>query len=300
MGDYRELTSYQKSHLVTQTIPPSPSIYYGGNGPKLLFLHANGYPPDCYKPLLARLAEHYHVTAMVQRPLWPDSKPDNMEDWLPLTDDFLRFLHAHQTGPIACVGHSMGGIALLRAALREPERFKAIVLLEPVLFPPYFIAFWKVMRKSKISQRFHPLIAGARRRRRQFDDLERLYNGYRRKSVFRYMDDEPLRTFVEGIVCSRDAGGYQLCYSPEWEIRIYQTGIWRDMDIWRGLPKLKVPMLIVRGAETDTFRERTGKLVQRKQPQVRVEALKKSTHLVPLERPNEVSNLIQSFFEEKV
>ena len=76
---------------------------------------------------------------MVQRPLWPDSRPEDIEDWRPLTDDFLHFLDAHQTAPIACVGHSMGGIALLRAALREPERFKAIVLLDPVLFPPYFI-----------------------------------------------------------------------------------------------------------------------------------------------------------------
>lgn len=70
------------------------------------------------------------------------------------------------------------------------------------------------------------------------------------------------------------------------------------MDIWRGLPKLEVPILIVRGAETDPFWEQTGKLVQRKQPKIRIEALEKSTHLIPLERPQEVSNLIQSFFEE--
>ena len=61
-----------------------------------------------------------------------------------------------------------------------------------------------------------------------------------------------------------------------------------------------VSMLIVRGAETDTFWEHTGKLVKRRQPKVRVEALEKSTHLVPLERPKEVANLIQSFFEENV
>ena len=299
-----------------------PSLDFGSIGEELIFLHANGYPPGCYRPLLLRLAEDYHVTAMVQRPLWPDSKPEDLDDWCPLTSDLLKFLDGHQTNhfdfearhngpppptrlsvqhrPLVCVGHSMGGIALLRAALREPERFKAIVLLEPVLFPPYFIAFWNVMRRSKISQRFHPLIAGARQRRRQFDDLERLYNGYRRKSVFRYIDDDPLRIFVESIACPKDEGGYQLCYSADWEIRIYLTGIWHDMDIWRGLPTLKVPTLIIRGAETDTFLERTGRLVQRKQPQVKVEALEKSTHLVPLERPQEVSNLIQSFFEENV
>ena len=275
-----------------------PLIDFGGTCEELVFLHANGYPPDCYRPLLSRLAERCHVTAMVQRPLWPDSRPEEIDDWLPLTEDFLRFLDAHHSRPIACVGHSMGAIALLRAALRDPKRFNMIVLIEPVLFPPYFIAIWNLMRKSKVSQRFHPLVAGARRRRRQFDDLERLYNGYRRKSVFRYMNDDSLHFFVESIACPKDEGGYQLCYSADWEIRIYLTGIWRDMDIWRELPDLQVPTLIVRGEETDTFWERTGKLFKRKQPQVLVVALDKSTHLVPLERPKDVADIIQSFFEE--
>ena len=34
-----------------------PSIDFGGNGEELVFLHANGYPPECYRPLLTRLAE---------------------------------------------------------------------------------------------------------------------------------------------------------------------------------------------------------------------------------------------------
>jgi pimeloyl-ACP methyl ester carboxylesterase len=148
--------------------------------------------------------------------------------------------------------------------------------------------------------RFHLLIAGARGRRRQFDDLERLFKGYRRRSVFRYMNDEALRAYIEGIACKRNEGGYQLCYSADWEVRIYLTGIWRDMDIWRGLANLKVPILIVRGLETDTFWERTGKLVQRKQSGVRVETLEKSTHLLPLERPIEVADIIQSHFEENI
>jgi len=275
-----------------------PSVDYGGTGEELLFLHANGYPPDCYKPLLARLAEHYHVTAMVQRPLWPDSDPEEVDDWHFLTDDLLRYLDAHHPTPIACVGHSMGGIALLRAALREPERFKTIVLLDPVLLPPFFIVFWYVVRKLKIGERRHPFLKAARERRRHFDDLERLYQGYRRKSVFRYFDDEALRDYVEGIACPMDEGSYQLCYSAEWEVRVYKISIWRDMDIWRGLPNLKVPTFIIRGAETDTFWKRTGKLVKRKQPEIRVEALERSTHLLALERPNEISKLIQSFFEE--
>ena len=285
-----------------------PFIDFGGNGEELVFLHANGYPPDCYKPLLSRLAEHYHVTAMVQRPLWPDSRPEDIRDWRPLTDDLLRYLDAHHSArfdtgqhkPIACVGHSMGGIALLRAALGKPERFTSIALLDPVLFPPYFIRFWQILFGLGVGEHAHPFIRSAKYRRRQFDDLEQLYSGYRRKPVFRYFNDESLRVYTEGVACKTGTGNYQLCYSAEWEAHLYVTAVWHDMDIWRGLPKLEVPTLIVRGAETDTFWERTGNLVQRKQPRVRVEALEKSTHLVPLERPEEVSNLIQSFFEENL
>lgn len=277
-----------------------PLLDYGGEGPELLFLHANGYPPACYRPLLARLAGDFHVTAMLQRPLWPGSKPEDIRDWTPLTDDLLRYLDAHRTGPLACVGHSLGGIVALRAALREPERFSSLVLLDPVLFPPYFIRFWQVIFALGLGYRLHPLINGAKYRRRQFDNLERLYNGYRRKSVFKYFDDDALRAYVEGIACQTDSGNYQLCYSVDWEMRIYVTGVWRDMDLWRGLPKLRAPMLIIRGAETDTFWEKTGMLVKRKQPRARVEALEKSTHLLPLERPNEVHELIRSFLKEKL
>jgi pimeloyl-ACP methyl ester carboxylesterase len=274
-----------------------PSIDFGGTGKELVFLHANGYPPECYRPLLSRLAETYHVTAMVQRPLWPDSKPDDIDDWLPLTDDFLRFLDTHQTGPIVCVGHSMGGIALLRAALREPKWFRAIVLPEPVLFPPYYSPLWNLLYKSGLGYRL-PLITTAKKRRREFDDLDRLFKGFRRKSIFRYMDDEALQVYVESITCKTNKGTYQLCYSAEWESRLYITAVWHDMDIWHGLPHLRVPTLIIRGTETNTFWERTGRLVKQKQPKIKIEALEKTTHLVPLERPQEVSHLIQSFLEE--
>jgi pimeloyl-ACP methyl ester carboxylesterase len=112
------------------------------------------------------------------------------------------------------------------------------------------------------------------------------------------MDDRALRAYVEGIACKKDSSGFQLCYSVDWEVYLYMHAVWPDLDIWRNLPDLEVPALIVRGAETNTFWEQTGALIKRKQPGVRVETLEKSTHLLPLERPQEVSNLIQSFFVE--
>ena len=140
----------------------------------------------------------------------------------------------------------------------------------------------------------HPKIPGALKRRRSFDNLETVFRGYRSRAVFRYMSDESLRTCIEGITRPSAEGGYELVYSPEWEARIYFTGL-RDFDLWRGLPKLDVPLLFLRGAETDTFWEAAAELMKRKQPRAKIETLEKSTHLLPLERPREVFEMMQSF-----
>jgi pimeloyl-ACP methyl ester carboxylesterase len=275
-----------------------PFTDFGGNGPPLHFLHANGYPPACYRPLIDRLTRHYHLLAMHLRPLWPDSKPTDLDDWLPLTDDFLRFLDQRETGAVIGVGHSIGAIVMLRAALRQSKHFRALVLIEPVLFPPYFIIFWNILRSLGLSYKIHPLVSRTLKRRHSFQNLKTIFHGYRRRSVFRYFSDESLRTYIEGITQSKPNGEYELTYSPEWEARIYYTGIWRDLDIWHSLPKLSVPTLVIRGAESDTFRRSAARGLQRKLPSSRFVSLEQATHLVPLEKPQQVYELIQSFLEE--
>lgn len=276
-------------------LSPIPSFDLSSNGPPLHFLHANGYPPACYQPLLERLQTRYHVFGMLLRPLWPDSDPDQLQDWHPLSEDLLRFLDSAPT-PVIGVGHSVGAIVTLRAALRNPGRFRALVLIDPVLFVPSFMVMWQIIRTLGLGHRFHPLIPAAKKRRRRFDDLETVFRGYRNRSVFRYMSDESLRQYLAGITRKTD-GHYELVYSPEWEARIYLTNM-HDFDLWRGLPELQVPALILRGAETDTFLENAARLVKRKQPRARVETLDKSTHLLPLERPQEIFDRMQSFLQE--
>lgn len=276
-----------------------PYLDFGGSGSPLHFLHANGYPPACYQPLTERLASQYHTFGMLLRPLWPNSRPDEINDWHPLSDDLLKFLNEQKTDSVVGVGHSIGAIATLRAALIQPERFRALVLMDPVLFPRYYMLEWNLARAIGIGNRAHPLIQGSLKRRREFDDLSKVFEGYRRREIFRFFSDENLRTFITGMTKPKADGGYELVYSPEWESRIYYTGIWRDWDLWSGLSKLQVPTLIIRGAETDTFWKSTSRMVeQRKNPKIKIITLEKSTHLLPLERPQEVFDITQKFIED--
>ena len=234
---------------------------------------------------------------MYLRPLWEDAKPKSIRDWRPLSDDLLRFLSDRGPDPVIGVGHSVGAVVTLRAALLDPRKFCALVLIDPVLFVPPFIAMWSIIRALGLKDRVHPLILGALKRRRTFDDLETVFRGYRNRPVFRYLSDEYLRAYIEGITKPSSNGGYELAYSPEWEVQIYRTGL-HDFDIWRGLPKLEVPTIFIRGTETDTFLENAARLVKQKQPKVRMEALENSTHILPLERPKEVFDIMQSFLKE--
>jgi pimeloyl-ACP methyl ester carboxylesterase len=290
--------------------PFSPIPYYdlGGNGVPLPlhFLHANGYPPACYKSFFELLRRQYHVFGMLLRPLWKDSNPNDIRDWKPFSEDLLQFLASTaptaplsastQPAPVIGVGHSIGAIVTLRAALHDPAKFRALVLIDPVLFAPGFMINWHIVRMLGLGDKLHPLISGAKKRRRIFDDLETVYRRYRNRNIFRYMSDENLRVYIEGIVRKTDRG-YELVYSPEWEAQIYRTGM-HDFDIWRDLPRLQVPTLFIRGAETDTFMPNAAKLVKQKQPKARVESLEKSTHLLPLERPQEVFDSMKSFLNE--
>ena len=273
------------------------SFDYGGNGYPLHFLHANGYPPECYKPLFELLKTEYHVFGMHLRPLWDNAKPDDIQSWHPFSDDLLRFLSNDKPDSVIGVGHSIGAVVTLRAALRDPSKFRALVLIDPVLFIPPLLAMWKITSALGLGDRNHPLIKGAQKRRRHFDDLETVFRGYRRRNIFRYMSDKSLQAYIEGITKPSNNGGYELAFSPEWEVEIYRTAM-QDMDIWRNLFKLEVPTLFIRGAKTDTFWESAAKLVKQKQPRVKIEALEKSTHILPLERPQEVFDIMQSFLKE--
>jgi len=275
------------------------SFDLGGNGAPLHFLHANGYPPDCYKPLLDLLKTQYHVFGMLLRPLWGDAKPEEIQDWTPFSDDLLQFLDSAPPSKekFIGVGHSIGAIVTLRAALHDPGTFRALVLIDPVLFVPRRLIAWNIVRALGLGKWLHPKISGALKRRRTFDNLEKVFRGYRSRDVFKYMDDKSLQTYIEGMTRPTLDGKFELAISPEWEARIYITGL-RDFDLWRDLPKLNVPALFIRGAETDTFLEEAARLAKQKQPRARVEVLPRSTHLLPLEYPQEVFDIMRSFLKE--
>ncbi len=276
---------------------PIPGVDFGGAGQPLHFLHANGYPPACYRPLMERLLPDFHVFGMLLRPLWPGSDPKLIRDWKPFSGDLLSFLRQTRAGGVIGLGHSIGAVVTLRAAIEEPRLFRALILIDPVLLPPLQVLQLRVAHALGLWRGGRRLVEGAMRRRRHFDDLEQMWTGYRRREVFRNFGDEELRALVQGLTQPNADGGFDLAYSPEWEAQIYKTGNWSDWDLWTGIRKLRVPMLFLRGEQTDTFFVETAEIAQKRNPAVRVETIPDATHLVPLERPAEVAEAAKKFVD---
>jgi pimeloyl-ACP methyl ester carboxylesterase len=280
-----------------------PHFDLGGNGAPLHFLHANGYPPECYTPLFEHLQNQYHVFGMKLRPLWDGQNKDDFQDWHPYSDDLLRFLSDHPSASLLSAQddgpcyrswsfHRRHRHPARRHA--RPKKFRALILLDPVFFVPSFLVGWNFIRAIGLGEKTHPLIPAAKKRRREFNDLDVLFRSYRSKPVFRYMSDESLWAYIAGITKPKADGGYELAYTPEWETHIYLTGL-RDHDLWRGLSKLEIPTLIIRGDETDTFLPNAERLVKKKNPKIQIHTMKNATHILPLEHPREVAEIITNF-----
>lgn len=273
------------------------SLDFGGVGPALHFAHANGYPAGTYRRLLATLTPRYHVQAMVARPLWPGSRPEALTSWHPLVDDLVQFMDERGARGWIGVGHSLGASVTVAAALRRPELFRALVLIEPVFLPPALLAVYAVFQKLGLAGRVHPLVPGARRRRRAFDSPEQMFDRYRRAAVFSRLDDEALRDYVAAALrpAANGAGPFELAFTPEWEARVYETG---PLNPWGTLHRLRPPLLAIRGAATDTFVPAGVRALRRRLPGAEVVEMAGAGHLVPLEQPEAVGRIIHTFLDK--
>lgn len=108
----------------------SVRVYQGGQGPELLFIHGAGglFPDD---PFLARLSEHFRVTAPVL-PGYEDSEgSDHLRNMIDFTlHTFDVWKHLDLQNPLV-VGHSMGGMIAAEMAAIAPDKIKQLVLLCP-------------------------------------------------------------------------------------------------------------------------------------------------------------------------
>ncbi len=266
---------------------------WGGDGPPLHFAHANGLPPESYRTLLEPLTDTFRVVSFAARPLWSDDPPESLGDWTPLAEDLGRELDRREIEGVIGVGHSLGGVLTAMAAAADPKLFSALVLIDPVVFTFPRSWFWAAMKGLGQGGRL-PLVQSARRRRDRWPDRETVAAAYRSKPAFAGWTEAAFNDYLEaGFVGSDD--GVRLRYPKAWEARIFEIS---PADVWTALRAIEIPVLFLRGANSETFLAGAAARASREMANVEVREIPATSHFLPFEDPDGVAGEIRAFVAE--
>ncbi len=255
---------------------------------------ANGFPPQVYAPLLHPFAQRFTTVSLPPRALWGDEDYRRFYSWQQLADDLLAGLQTHNFTDVVAIGHSFGGVASVLAALKEPQRFRGLILLDPTFinFPLPVAALVWLAQRLNLSAHL-PLVQGALRRRRHFESADEAYTYFRNKRFFAEWPDETLKLYVQGITRPAEQGGVELAWSPEWEAQYYRhVFTWS----WQKLPQLPrhIPLLVIRGESSDTFTAAGMVRLKRLVPQAEAQVVK-GGHLFPMTNVAETQGIIATW-----
>jgi len=272
-------------------------IDWGGGGPLSHFSHATGLCAAAYRPLAERLRSQLQIIGMDDRGHGKTTVPANpayLKDWDVFVDDLARFFE-HLNEPVIAIGHSRGATASLMLAVKRPELIRALVLIDPTILPFSWMWWWYLAKKTGLAKRA-PIVATASKRRYIWPDRQTMLDSYRSKAVFRSWQKGFLEAYVESGTEETQDGKIKLCCSPAWESRCFAVC---PHDIWRYIPRLKLPTLVLYGATSDTFLTPAARRFKSRAPWANMVPLAGTGHFVPMDRPDDTAEIIVNFLKDQ-
>ena len=232
---------------------------------------------------MERLASRYEISWIDA--IGTDPRHPPTEGWPHLVDQLIESIRQ----PIFGVGHSLGGYLHYLAAVRRPELYRAIVLLDAPIIGAFRGGVLGATKRLGIVDRVTP--AGATRDRRStWQTREEAKAHFRSRRLFHSFTEECLEDYVRhGLV--EEEGRLRLKIDPAIEYQIYRT---IPHDMMRHLPRLRVPAAFVGGADSDVVRRlrlagMRPKFTFRKVP---------GGHLFPFEYPREAATSIAQALDD--
>jgi pimeloyl-ACP methyl ester carboxylesterase len=272
-------------------------IDWGGSGPIAHFAHATGLCAGVYTPLADRLNSRLKILGLDDRGhgrTTASADPKTLKNWDIFVSDLEHFFESLNR-PVIAMGHSRGATASLLLAVRRPDLIRALVLVDPTILPYSWTWGWALAKTLGLSKRI-PIAATAVKRKNGWPDREQVLDSYKKKTVFRSWTEGFLEAYVKDGTENNGSGTVKLRCQPAWESRCFAVC---PHDVWRYIPQLRQPVLVLHGAESDTFLASAAKRFKTEVPGAQMHRLEATSHFVPMERPNETTRAIFSFLEKE-
>lgn len=258
-----------------------------GDAPALLFAHATGFHGRCWDSIVGRFPGR-RALAIEFRGHGRSSVPAPPIPWPHFARDVLAVArHFDLRGAIG-IGHSMGGHSLVSAAICEPAIFSALVLVDPVIFPP------EAYRQPA------PDASYITRRRNRFASVDEMFERFRTRQPFSSWRTEALRNYCDyGLLPDGDA--FVLACPPAVEAAIYGRCNAPENDLYADIPSVGLPVTILRAGTRATTEvldlnaSPTSPDLAASFPRGRDIFLADHNHYIPMEAPELVAAEIAHF-----
>lgn len=241
-----------------------------GTGPTALLVHGTGASTHSYREVLPRLAERCTVVAVdlpghgFSGPAPFSPTPENVAGGLG------ALLAALSLGPVeVAVGHSAGAAVLARLAADGGLSPRLLVGLAPSLHPmPAFsrTVFSPLARWLSSHRLAAEVIALQSRRRRGVEDMV--------WGIGSRLDEQGLRLYQRLSTHADHVAGV-----------LRMLAAWDLSSLWRLLPALPVPVLLLAGAQDRAIPLRELRRVQGHLARANLEIVSRAGHLLHEEQP---------------
>ena len=210
------------------------------NADILLFSHATGLHGRTWEPMAAQLTDRWRCFAIDHRGHGVSETPDDAGlAWSHMGGDTVSVLDSGFIAPdrvIHGVGHSMGGAALVLAAIRRPFRLRSLWLYEPVIVPPGVLPG---------SGEPNVMADAAERRRAIFDSADAAAANYASKPPLDELHPAALQSYVMGGFAPQSDGTVRLRCLPATEATVFRGA--GDSGAWNAFSALAMPVAVVGG-----------------------------------------------------
>ncbi len=260
-----------------------------GQGDPILLLHATGFHSRCWDQIVKRLPDA-HIFAVDLR-FHGTSSARGTVNRETMASDICRLLDKLALHQILGVGHSLGGYITARVAAEKTDRFRSLVLIDPVIPPLDQAAASRDV--ETMTAEMHPVS----RRKNQWRDSEEMFARFSQKPPFDRWQETVLRDYCAYALVEVPGESYlQLACDPLHEAGVYvnEAGV---EEIYRLLPKLQLPITLMRAApaenhQVDLSGSPTFPGLIDLLPQGREIYLPELSHFIPMEDPDLVANTI--------
>ncbi|HEX7416146.1 MAG TPA: alpha/beta hydrolase [Smithellaceae bacterium] len=268
-----------------------PYLYYEGEAPQILFVHATGFLPWLWHPVIEELAPPSQVWVPYICNYRECDPEKGGLSWDIIAKDLSVFCRSQQIKKPLFVGHSMGGTVLTIAAASYGIEPSGMILIEPIFLPEEFYSM-------KATVKDHPLASKSIKRTNHWKNEEEAWAYLKSKSLFSDWDEQVLQLYFKYGMEKQKEGDLKLACTPESEAAMFMGGWSRNP--WPLLDKLTCPVLVVEGEKSENKNFIDLKKAVSLLRYGKYKSVDGAGHLIPMQKPKIIAQIIKEFLAEAI